>query len=735
MDERDKSIGVEQDKDFILQEQTRLLLQNSTTAIVVNLSIAFLTYLAIPSPQHIWLWMIIGASFLRQAFYFWCKRNSSHSLNFNTIYLIILALIVVQGSAWGFASIRLYASASDLHKFYLMAIICGMSVGAILTLSPSFLAFACFALSAVSPLVLVLLMEADTTFQHAGFMGIVFIIAVHILARRISIFNLALLQSHRSLELTSQELAQHRDRLEILVEARTKELKDSRESYRRLTEEINDTIFELDSARTIKYISPVITLILGYQPENLIGILFTELVYQEDLPAAQALFPEIITGNLKPVEYRVVDSTGKPHWVRTSIRPILMGNRPIGFRGVLTDIESEKRADSEKKKLLQRFYENQKLEAIGTLAAGIAHDFNNLLMGIQGRSSLIAVNLDTADPNLEHIQAIEEHVRSATSLTTQLLGTAHGGKYDPKPTDLNELVVRTSTMFNRTRKEIQIHTNMSRSPIVAEVDRQQVEQVLLNLYVNSWQAMPDGGEIYLESAIVTMGDFDCAPYHVTPGRYAKISVTDTGIGMDEATRQQVFDPFFTTKEKGRGTGLGLASAYGIITNHDGFITVDSKLGNGTTVSIYLPESDKDPYHLSSREPATIRGSETILLVDDEEMILNVGQALLTKLGYMAIVAKGGEEAVKYMKEKGKEIDLIILDMIMPKMDGGITFDKIRELHPSVPVILSSGYSINEQATQIMRRGCNGFLQKPFGLSELSKKIRSILDGEATLIDG
>jgi CheY-like chemotaxis protein len=290
-------------------------------------------------------------------------------------------------------------------------------------------------------------------------------------------------------------------------------------------------------------------------------------------------------------------------------------------------------------------------------------------------------------------------------------------------------------MFNRTRKEIQIHTNMSRSPIVAEVDRQQVEQVLLNLYVNSWQAMPDGGEIYLESATVTMGDFDCAPYHVTPGRYAKISVTDTGIGMDEATRQQVFDPFFTTKEKGRGTGLGLASAYGIITNHDGFITVDSKLGNGTTVSIYLPESDKDPYHLSSREPATIRGSETILLVDDEEMILNVGQALLTKLGYMAIVAKGGEEAVKYMKEKGKEIDLIILDMIMPKMDGGITFDKIRELHPSVPVILSSGYSINEQATQIMRRGCNGFLQKPFGLSELSKKIRSILDGEATLIDG
>jgi PAS domain S-box-containing protein len=735
LDERDKSIGVEQDKDFILQEQTRLLLQNSTTAIVVNLSIAFLTYLAIPSPQHFWLWMIIGASVLRQAFYFWCRRNSSQSLNFRTIYFIIIALIVVQGSAWGFASIRLYASASDLHKFYLMAIICGMSGGAILTLSPSFLAFACFALSAVSPLVLVLLMEADETFQYAGFMGIVFIIAAHILARRISIFNSALLQSNRSLELISQELAQHRDRLEVLVEARTKELKDSHESYRRLTEEINDAIFELDAVGTIKYISPVIISILGYQPENLIGTLFTELVYQEDLPAAQALFPEIITGNLKPAEYRIVDSTGKPHWVRASIRPILMGNKPIGFRGVLTDIESEKRAESEKKILLQRFHENQKLEAIGTLAAGIAHDFNNLLMGIQGRTSLIAMNLDSSDPNLEHTEAIEEHVLSATSLTTQLLGTAYGGKYDPKPTDLNELVVRTSTMFNRTRKEIQIHSNMSPSPVVAEVDRQQVEQVLLNLYFNSWQAMPDGGEIYLSSAIVTLGDSDCAPYQVSPGRYAKISVADSGVGMDEATRQQVFDPFFTTKEKGRGTGLGLASAYGIINNHDGFITVESKPGNGTTVSIYLPISDKEPYRLSPGVSATIRGSETILLVDDEKMILDVGQALLIQLGYKAIVAKGGEQAVNYMKEKGKEIDLIILDMIMPKMDGSITFDKIRELHPAVPVILSSGYSINEQATQIMRRGCNGFLQKPFGLSELSQKIRSVLDGEETLTNG
>ncbi len=727
MNERINRTSIEPDNDVLLREQTRLLFQNTRTAIAVNLSIAFLTYLAIPSPQYFWLWLIIGASCIRLAFFFWSTGKTRQSLNFKTIYFITLALITFQGITWGLASILLYASASDIHKFYLIAIICGMSGGAILTLSPSLLAFACFTLPTLTPLILALLMAPDATFVHAGLMGIVFIIALHIVARRISISHSELLQSYKRLELTAQELAQHKNRLEILVEDRTKKLKDSRENYRRLTEEINDAIFELDATGIVKYISPVITLILGHQPENLVGIHFTALVYPEDLAMVQELFPKVISGDLKSSNYRLLDSTGKPHWVRTSSRPIVEGSRTVGLRGVLTDINKEKQAESEKKKLLQRFYENQKLEAIGTLAGGIAHDFNNLLMGIQGRASLIAENLDSSDPDLEHIQAIEEHIRSATSLTAQLLGTARGGKYDPKPTDLNDLVIKSSTLFKRTRKEIQIHANMSQSPIVAEVDRQQIEQVLLNIYVNAWQAMPGGGELRMASSIVTLDDSYCEPYHVVPGRYAKISFTDTGVGMDETTQQRVFDPFFTTKAKCHGTGLGMASAYGIIKNHNGFITVSSKLGHGTTFNIYLPESDKDPYHQSAEEPTIARGSETILLVDDQELILEVGQTLLEKLGYTVIVAKGGEQAVEYIKKNGKEVDLVLLDMIMPGMDGGMTFDQLRELYPSLPVILSSGYSIEGQATQIIKRGCNGFLQKPFNLSELSQKIRLILD--------
>jgi two-component system cell cycle sensor histidine kinase/response regulator CckA len=252
---------------------------------------------------------------------------------------------------------------------------------------------------------------------------------------------------------------------------------------------------------------------------------------------------------------------------------------------------------------------------------------------------------------------------------------------------------------------------------VVEVDRSQIEQVLLNMYVNAWQAMPDGGELYLETKIVTLDDEFCKPYQAEPGRYVTVSVTDTGIGMDEATRQRVFDPFFTTQEKGRGTGLGLASAYGIIKNHRGMITVYSESGHGTTFSVYLPLSNKEAQRETPVAARLITGAGTILLVDDEEMIIDVGKAMLERLGYRVFTAPGGQQAVEAVTRMGTEIDLVILDMIMPGMDGGKTFDRIREIQPQIPVMLSSGYAINGQAEEI----------KPFNMSEFSKQVRKILD--------
>ena len=293
---------------------------------------------------------------------------------------------------------------------------------------------------------------------------------------------------------------------------------------------------------------------------------------------------------------------------------------------------------------------------------------------------------------------------------------------------MNELVLNSSAMFGRTKKEIQIHTKCQTVALVVEADRGQIEQVLLNMYVNAWQAMPhDEGHLYLETKIVTLDEANCKPHQVEPGRYVKISITDTGAGMDEATRLRIFDPFFTTKDMGRGTGLGLASAYGIIKNHGGMITVYSEVGHGTTFNIYLPESEKDAHREVPLEGGLIKGSATILLVDDEELIIDVGQAILEKLGYRVVVSRGGQEAIQMITDRGAEINLVILDMIMPGMDGSTTFDRIREIEPGIPVLLSSGYAINGNADKIVRRGCNGFIQKPYNISELSQKIRKVLD--------
>jgi CheY-like chemotaxis protein len=330
-------------------------------------------------------------------------------------------------------------------------------------------------------------------------------------------------------------------------------------------------------------------------------------------------------------------------------------------------------------------------------------------------------------PGLEHTSAIEEYIRSATNLTKQLLGLARGGKYEVRPNDLNELLLNSSNMFGRTKKEIRIHTQLHSGPLVVEVDQGQIDQVLLNLYVNAWQAMPKGGDLYLGTQIVDIDDFFIKSYNARPGKYALASITDSGVGMPQDIQQQIFDPFFTTKEKGRGTGLGLASAYGIIKNHEGIITVDSKVNQGTTFNIYLPLSDKTVHEEVSIEGEFISGTENLLLVDDETMILEVGQAMLEKLGYHVLIADSGEKALETIQIKGDELDLVILDLIMPGMDGSQVFDRIREVQPHIPVLLSSGYAINGSANEIMQRGCNGFIQKPFNISELSKKVRKILD--------
>jgi CheY-like chemotaxis protein len=366
------------------------------------------------------------------------------------------------------------------------------------------------------------------------------------------------------------------------------------------------------------------------------------------------------------------------------------------------------------------------MEAIGTLAGGIAHDFNNLLMGIQGHVSLMLMDTTSEHPHSAHLTGIEDMIRSGATLTRQLLGFARGGKYEVKPTDLNDLIRKSSEMFGRTKKEIKITRREQESTWVVDADRGQIEQVFLNMYVNAWQAMPGGGELILSTENVILDEPFVKPHKMQPGRYVKISITDTGIGMDEATRQRVFEPFFTTKGRGRGTGLGLASAYGIVKNHGGIITLYSERGHGTTFNIYLPVSASAAVADASLERQVMKGTETILIVDDEDIVLDVGVEVLKTLGYRVLSARSGPEAIEIYRQKNGEIDMVILDMIMPEMGGGRVFDAMKGINASVKVLLASGYSLNGQASHILSRGCGGFIQKPFSIIDLSRKIREIL---------
>ncbi|UCD32353.1 MAG: PAS domain S-box protein [Desulfobacterales bacterium] len=498
-----------------------------------------------------------------------------------------------------------------------------------------------------------------------------------------------------------------------------KALLESEEKYRNLVENANDAIFVIQDGM-VKFPNSKLEDVTGYTMEELSAIQFANLIHPEDRDMVLERRKKRLMGENPPSIYsfRLINKSGEKLWVQINTAFIMWEGTPATIN-FIRDITEQKRLESQ----LQQI---QRMESLSTLAGGIAHDFNNLLMGIQGRASLMLMDVDSHHHYVEHLKGIEDSVKSAADLTKQLLGFARGGKYEVKPTDLNEVATKTYKMFGRTKKELTIHQKRQDDIWAVEVDQSQIEQVLLNLYVNAWQSMPGEGEIYLETENVLLDADFVEPYSLAPGKYVKISVTDTGIGMDKVTQARIFDPFFTTKEMGRGTGLGLASAYGIIKNHNGIINVYSEKGEGTTFNIYLPASEKEVIEDKKLVKYVLNGSETVLFVDDEDTIIDVGKSMLEKIGYQVLIAKNGREAIEIYNKNMDKIKIVILDMIMPAMGGGETYDTLKEINPDIKVLLSSGYSINGQATEIIERGCNGFIQKPFNVADLSQKIREIL---------
>jgi PAS domain S-box-containing protein len=506
-------------------------------------------------------------------------------------------------------------------------------------------------------------------------------------------------------------------------------LRESEERYRNILTSIEEGYFEVDLAGNFTFFNDAVCNIFGYHPDELMGMNNRQYTRPQTAKKMLMTFNKVYrTGkSARVTNYEIITKTGSKKILEVSASLIKdAANIPIGFRGLLRDATQRIKGEKEKKRIASQIQQAQKMEAIGTLAGGIAHDFNNLLMGFQGNISLMLLDLNEDHPYCEYLKNMESYVIRGSELTRQILGFARRGKFQVKTTNLNDLLEKSADMFSRTKKEISIHKKFQEDLWPVEVDRGQFEQVLLNLFVNSWQAMPGGGNLYLETQNVQLEENYEKPYEIVPGPYVRISVADTGIGMDKEIQQRIFEPFFTTKAVGRGTGLGLASAYGIIKNHNGIIDVYSEISHGTSFKIYLPASEKTVGREKLLAEELMKGTETILLVDDEEMVVDIGKEILEKLGYTVIPASGGSEATDKFRQHKNRIDLVILDMIMPDMSGSETFDNLKKINPDIKVLLSSGYSIDGQASEILNRGCNGFVQKPFNLKQISSKIREIL---------
>jgi len=550
-------------------------------------------------------------------------------------------------------------------------------------------------------------------------------------------------QMRQSLARANEKLSEINERLEQLVDERTAELKrvnqellqdiakreqvetalqQSEERYRSLVENTLDGYFicQIPSGSFL-FLNRRICSLFGYSIEEGLALSVRDVINPEDRAHIAGLIQARLDGKFMKFDrqvYQVIRKDGSTFRAELSTSMVTFQGQ-TAVQGVLRDI-------TEQERLQEQLQKAERMQAIGTLAGGIAHDFNNLLMGIQGRTSLMLMDVESVHPFQAQLRGIENYVKRAVNLTNQLLGFAMGGKYQVAPADLNRLIQENATMFGRIKKELSINFKLQNNIWPVEIDKSQIDQVLLNLYVNAWQAMPGGGQLHIQTKNCRLDERFVRPYDVEPGKYVEISVTDSGVGMDEATRKRIFDPFFTTKERGRGTGLGLASAYGIIKNHDGIISASSEKGQGASFTIYLPASDHAVSEIETAPEKQLPGTGTILLIDDEDMILEVGKAMLEKLGYRVIAAAGGRQGLEIYRRDSAEIDLVILDMIMPEMNGAETYEHLKEIDPRVIVLFSSGYTIGSVANDVIKQGSHNFIQKPFDLKKISQKIRQAL---------
>lgn len=533
-----------------------------------------------------------------------------------------------------------------------------------------------------------------------------------------TVLEAARLQLTATIQEQNARLKEANTRLRKEVEERKKTqqaLSESRDRYRLLSKASTEGILFHDNGKVIEFNDAFADLV-ECPPDQLIGMdIIRQFVSTEDRRQVQQI---IASNDDRVYEITARSAAGRTFPAELRSRSGELAGRPCRVVTV--------RDITHRKKTERQLIQSQKMEAVGTLASGIAHDFNNMLAGIQGNVEIIRHQITPQSSHQKRLSIISQIVQRGAKLSGQLLGYARGGQTELCEINLNSLVEDTLEMFGHSQGQITIETRLVPDTPMVRGDRTQIEQVLLNLIINAVHAMPEGGHLVIETQATVLSARENRKYEIIPGHYAMLSVRDSGHGMDQETQKQIFEPFFTTKAQGQGTGLGLASTYGIVKNHKGYIDVFSEPGEGSQFNVLLPASDSTDETAGIHDAMTEKGSETILVVDDEPEFLDVGREMLILLGYTVLTAGNSDEAIARFEKQAGNVKLVIVDMIMPGAAIDDTIRRLKAIDPSVRVLLSSGYSQNGEAVRKLMQNCSGFIQKPFRLSSLSKKVRELL---------